>query len=104
MVIPFNVMKVVQASAVLLKKHGGRMSRLRLVKLLYIADRESLSQTLRPITGDHPAAMEHGPVPSQTYDLIKRKHVDSPTWGQIHLAAGTARPFACGRPGSRQAV
>jgi uncharacterized phage-associated protein len=87
-VIPFNPEKTIQASAVLLKEHAGRMSRMRLLKLLYIADRELLAETLRPITGDHPMAMPHGPVLSHTYDLIKRKHVSSPLWDKFITQQG----------------
>ncbi len=71
MVIRFDTMKAVQAAAVLLKEEGGRMTRLRLLKLLYIADRQSIAETLRPITGDDAVAMDHGPVLSQTYRLIR---------------------------------
>jgi len=42
-----------------------------LIKMLYIADRESLKETGFPITGDEYVAMKHGPVLSQTYDLMK---------------------------------
>jgi uncharacterized phage-associated protein len=88
MIIPFDVHKVIQASAVLLKEHEGRMSRLRLLKLLYIADRESISQTLRPITGDRVVAMDHGPVLSRTYGLIRREHLQSPLWDQFIAQEG----------------
>jgi uncharacterized phage-associated protein len=81
MLIPFNAIKVAQAGAVLVKtERVHRMSRLRLLKLLYIADRESLVERSRPITGDRPVAMDHGPVLSQTYDLIKGTDYLSPTW------------------------
>ncbi len=67
----------------LLREHGGQMSRLRLLQLLYIANRESLKEALRPITGDRIAAMDHGPVPSSTYDLLRREHIGSPLWDQF---------------------
>jgi uncharacterized phage-associated protein len=73
MVIRFETLKAAQAAAILLKLEGGQMSRLRLLKLLYIADRESMAETARPITGDDVVAMDHGPVLSQTYKLIGRK-------------------------------
>ena len=73
MVIPFDTLKIVQAAAVLLKEEAGQMTRLRLLKLLYIADRESLAETLRPISGDDVVAMDHGPVLSSTYKLIRRE-------------------------------
>lgn len=38
------------------------MSYLRMLKLLYLADRESLKETGHTITGDRVVAMEHGPV------------------------------------------
>jgi uncharacterized phage-associated protein len=83
MVIPFQTLKVIQACAVLLRAHEGQMSRLRLLKLLYIADRECLAESLRPITGDRPVAMNHGPVLSRTYNLIKSQDIDSPLWDRF---------------------
>ena len=83
MLIPFDILKVAQACAVLLKSEPTRrMSRLRLLKLLYIADREYLKERGRPITGDRVAAMDHGPVLSRTYDLIKGTDIGAPTWGR----------------------
>jgi uncharacterized phage-associated protein len=73
MIISFDTLKTAQAAAVLLKEEGGKMTRLRLLKLLYIADRESIAETLRPITGDDVVAMDHGPVLSRTYQLIRRE-------------------------------
>lgn len=68
----FKSMKTIQAAAVLLKQEKQlQMGRKRLLKLLYVADRESLRVKGRPITGDHGASMEHGPVLSVTYNLIK---------------------------------
>ncbi|HET6724413.1 MAG TPA: Panacea domain-containing protein [Gammaproteobacteria bacterium] len=42
-----------------------------LSKVLYFADRESLSEFGRTISGDRYIAMRHGPVPSSTYDMLK---------------------------------
>jgi len=47
------------------------ITRKSLLKLLYIADRELLQATHRPLTGDRPVAMDHGPVLTHTYDLLK---------------------------------
>lgn len=83
-IIRFEVEKVIQAAAVLLgTAHGKRMTRLRLLKLLYIADRESLAETESPITGDTVAAMDHGPVLSETYNLIKGEAFDAYRWRQF---------------------
>lgn len=51
--------------------HSDRMNIMKLLKLLYIADRESLRKAGYPLTGDAPYAMPHGPVLSQIYDLMK---------------------------------
>lgn len=47
------------------------MEYMRLLKLLYMADRMSWEKFGRPITGDDYLSMDHGPVLSQTYNLVK---------------------------------
>lgn len=66
----FSERKVAQMAAYLLSKAGGRMPHLKLMKLLYLADRESFDRYDQPITGDHMVSMPHGPVLSETLDLI----------------------------------
>jgi len=65
----FSERTVAQMAAFFLDKNGGPMSVLKLMKLLYLAERESLSQDGSPICGDRLVAMPHGPVLSMTYDL-----------------------------------
>lgn len=48
-----------------------RINVMKMLKLLYIADRESLRDAGYPVTGDQAVAMEHGPVLSRIYDLSK---------------------------------
>lgn len=43
----------------------------RVMKILYFADKSHLVKYGRPILGDDYVAMEHGPVPSKTYDIVK---------------------------------
>ena len=79
----FNLTKTLQAVGVLLRAHPLRvMSRLRLLKLLYIADREGLQERGAPITGDQVVAMEHGPVLSETHDLTKGEHLRAADWSE----------------------
>jgi uncharacterized phage-associated protein len=47
------------------------MSYLKLLKLLYLADRRCLLERGNTITGDCFVCMPHGPVLSQTYDAIR---------------------------------
>lgn len=48
------------------------LSRFKIVKLIYLADKEHLNQYGRPITFDTMVAMENGPVASMTYDILKQ--------------------------------
>ena len=66
----FDVRKATQAACMLLKLRGGTMSHLKLIKLLYILDREALRRWTMPVTGDSFVSMSHGPVLSMTYDLM----------------------------------
>jgi uncharacterized phage-associated protein len=67
----FNQRKVAQMAAHLLDRGRGRMNYLKLMKLLYLADRESMKRHGEPISGDRYVSMDHGPVLSQTFNLIK---------------------------------
>lgn len=68
----FEEAVTVEAAAYLLKKMPNRRtSVMKLLKLLYLADRRALILWGTPITGARPWGMEHGPVLSEVYDLIK---------------------------------
>ncbi len=70
----FNERKAAQAASILLERAGGSMDYLKLVKLLYLADRAALIETEGPITDDHYASMKHGPTPCQVLELILQEH------------------------------
>jgi uncharacterized phage-associated protein len=71
MTFRFDFNKTLQAAGVLLHLDADRMASVRLLKLLYIADRELLAETGRTITGDEAVAMKNGPVLCRVDDLIK---------------------------------
>jgi uncharacterized phage-associated protein len=84
MLTPFHLEKSIQATAALLATSSAkRMSRLRVLKLLYVAERETLKETGRTITGDRAVAMDHGPVLTSIYNLIKGQHADATRWNQF---------------------
>ena len=56
------------------------MSYMKLIKLLYLADREALSRWGRPITTDRYVSMKHGPVLSGVLNLITEG--EDPSLGQ----------------------
>src|SRR5215471_19347986 len=66
----FNEAKATQAASRLLQLRGGRMSYMKLIKLLYLVDREALLRWGRPVTTDRYVSMDKGPVLSRTLDLI----------------------------------
>jgi uncharacterized phage-associated protein len=75
----FDEVKTAQASAYLLKLNGGAMNAMKLIKLLYLCDREALRRWDRPITGDAYYSLEHGPIVSKTYNIIKGER-ESEAW------------------------
>lgn len=80
---PFKIDKTIQAAGVLLCSERSRqMSYLRLLKLLYIADRESLRKTGRPIIGARPVAMDYGPLHSEVLDLVKGEAPRGGEWSR----------------------
>lgn len=85
----FNERKTAQMAAFFLSKEGGSMSVLKLMKLLYLADRESMHLYDAPISGDRMVAMPHGPVLSRTLELTNGE-CSSSQGGWSHWIAGRA--------------
>jgi uncharacterized phage-associated protein len=86
----FHFERALQASAYLLRLDGKRMAYLRLLKLLYIADREWLAETGESITGDRASAMKNGPVLSNVYDLIRGNGSKAGVWDDYIHTEGYA--------------
>lgn len=69
----FDERKATATAAVFLREHGNRMPYMKLIKLMYFAERESLRRFGRPVFGDRYFSLPHGPVVSTVLDLIKRE-------------------------------
>jgi uncharacterized phage-associated protein len=67
----FDERRATEAAALLIEREGGRINAMKLLKLLYLAERRSLEQRNRPICGDVYVSMSQGPVLSKVYNLIK---------------------------------
>lgn len=80
MLFHFDAKKATQIAAVLLRFEDRKMEHLRLLKLLYIADRESLAETGRPMSLSRATAMDHGPLSSDVYALITGERSDEKLW------------------------
>ena len=79
---PIFQKKVTEAASIILHLAGGRISYLKLVKLLYLADRKAIEQWERPITYDTFASLPRGPVGSNTCNLARGISSDSQFWDQ----------------------
>ena len=67
----FNERKAAQMAAFFLgQTHEKRMPHLKLMKLLYLAEREAMRAFGWPMTGDRLVSMPHGPVLSLTLNLM----------------------------------
>lgn len=64
----FNERKAAQAAAYLLYRAGRPLSVLKLMKLLYLAERRSFEKHGAPMIGDRLVSMDHGPVLSRVYN------------------------------------
>lgn len=69
----FNEKKAAQAAAYLLKLNGGKMNYMKLIKLLYLADRNTLAHHGYTITSDNYVSMNQGMVLSNVLDLINNE-------------------------------
>lgn len=68
----FDIRKTSEAAFLFIKEEGTKgLSFMKLLKLLYLADRQVFFDSAKTITGDIAISMEHGPVLSETYNCIK---------------------------------
>ncbi len=68
----YDAEKAAQVAALFLTKAPDHvLDRVKLMKLMYLADRESFSLYGATITDDRFYSLDHGPVPSASYDLSK---------------------------------
>ena len=67
----FNEEKATQVAAYFLKQNDGTGTMMYLLKLIYIADRAAMRRWGAPISTDMAVSMEHGPVLTKIYDLMK---------------------------------
>lgn len=92
MPLRFREDRAAQAAACLLRLRGGTMSYLKLIKLLYLADRQALAQLGRPITHDRFVSMQYGPVLSSTLDLINTEP-NPEKWSYWHTYISAPRDW-----------
>lgn len=74
----FSERKAAESAAFLLFKAGGELPVIKLIKLLYLAERLALERYGEPLTGDRLVSMQHGPVLSITYNHLNGAIPSSP--------------------------
>lgn len=74
----YDERKAAEAAAYLLQRAGGSLAFIKLLKLMYLAERLSFLRYGVPLTGDHFVSMKNGPVLSETYDHIKGEIPSAP--------------------------
>ncbi|WP_025672780.1 Panacea domain-containing protein [Salinivibrio socompensis] len=79
----FSEEKVTHMAAYLLLKNDRRMPCIKLLKLLYLAERQAFDKWGSSMSGDRFVSMPHGPVMSQTYDLMKGFGHKQSTWQSL---------------------
>lgn len=73
----FKERKAAESAAYLLMRAGGPLQILKLMKLLYLAERRSFELYGEPMIGDRLVSMPHGPVLSRTYN-----HMNGELWSE----------------------
>ncbi len=76
--------KALQMMAYIVKRLNS-VEKVKLMKLLYLADKQHFLQFGYPITGDEPYAMPYGPVPSATLDLLDGQTAPDTTYQYLHI-------------------
>lgn len=78
----YNARKAAQAAAYYALKAGGEINVLKLVKILYLTEREFMIRYDDPMFYDRFVSMDHGPVPSITLNLINGLN-ESEDWSEF---------------------
>lgn len=89
----FNERKAAHVAAYLAAKQGGSIHIVKLIKLIYLSDREFLGRYDSPILHDRLVSMPKGPVNSNTYNLASGQ-VPAPIWDEL-LADEANHMIAC---------
>ena len=97
----FDARKATQAAAAFVKREGGELSILKLVKLIYLLDRLSLLRRGVPVLGGDYFSMKNGPVTSEALDLINAGTLDGfPTdWAEYFSDRADHQVALQGDPG-----
>jgi uncharacterized phage-associated protein len=84
--VGFRAEKAAQFSALLIQRSDGQIDKLKLIKMLYLAERESVMERGRPIFYDEYYSLEHGPICSNSLNALNG-HADDDVWSEYIVVA-----------------
>jgi hypothetical protein len=90
----FDERKAAAAAAYLLFRAGATLPLIKLVKLMYLAERLSFKRYGEPLTGDRLVSMPNGPVLSLTYEHINGSRPSGPGGWDAWIAARAGHQVA----------
>lgn len=82
----FDHLKSVQTVAYFVRKAGGSAEKLKLIKLVYLAERISLEKRGKPMNFDAYFSLPHGPVASSALNGMDHNFPE-PAWDVLRLAS-----------------
>lgn len=89
MFVKFDPRKAVQAVGVIFRANEkDHLTRWRILKLLYLAERQALLELGRPIVGGTIVAMKYGTLHSEVLDLINGRHAAEQEWSTFFSTSG----------------
>jgi uncharacterized phage-associated protein len=80
--------KAAQAAAFFTEKAGGSIEKLKLIKLIYLTERESMNKRARPMIYDEMYSLKHGPICFNALNGINGL-VDKSIWSKWVKLHGT---------------
>lgn len=86
-----NLNKAIQIVGYFLKKYNFKLNYTKLIKLLYITDKEALRRWDTPVSYDNYSSMPNGPVLSGIYDLVMGRHkneIEQLRWDEVFQRDG----------------
>jgi uncharacterized phage-associated protein len=87
----FNVRKAAQVCAFFAQQNGASISALKLVRLIYLANRKCMEEFDFPLLDDNLVSMSHGPVNAITFDYINGNQPNLDEWHEFVINSGDYR-------------
>jgi uncharacterized phage-associated protein len=82
--MPYDPLKAAQTIAYFAMRAGGSINVLKAIKLVYLADRESVRRRGHPIQSEPRFSLPHGPVNSTTLDHLNGAYRENqPIWQSV---------------------